>query len=63
VLVEDEEDEEGVLVGDAVLGDGLGVSVDVPAFPQAPTNRTDAIAIVNVKRLEGVTSRWYEQLA
>jgi len=55
--------EDGVLVDDAVLGEGLGVSVGVPAFPQAPTERTAAIASVDAKRLEGVTSRWYEQLA
>ena len=52
-----------MLVDDAALGDGLGVSDGVPSFPQAPTIRTAAIAIVGVKCLEGVTSRWYEQLA
>jgi len=56
-------DEDGVLVDDAVLGDGLGVSVGVPALPQAPASRMAAIASVDAKRLEGVTSRWYEQLA
>ena len=53
-------DEDGVVVEDAALGEGLGVSDGVPAFPQAPTNRTAVIASVDVKRLEGVTSRWYE---
>lgn len=52
-----------MLVEDAALGEGLGVSAGVPAFPQAPTDRAAAIAIVDVRRLEGVTSRWYEQVA
>jgi len=55
--------EDGLLPADAVLGDGLGVSVGVPTLPQAPTERAAAIASVDAKRLEGVTSRWYEQLA
>jgi hypothetical protein len=52
-----------VLVDDAALDDGLDVSVGVPAFPQAPTERAAAIASVDAKRLVRVTSRWYEQLA
>jgi hypothetical protein len=54
------------VVGDASVGDdagleeGLVVFDGVPTFPQAPTERIAVIASVDVKRLEGVTSRWYE---
>ena len=52
--------EDGSVGEGAALGERLGVSDVVPAFPQAPTNRIAVIASVDVRRLEGVTSRWYE---
>jgi hypothetical protein len=53
-------------VGDAVVGDAgvvemLAVSVEGPAFPQAPIDTTVAIASARFDHLrERLTSRWYE---
>jgi hypothetical protein len=41
-------------------GGGVVVTDGVPAPPHAPTNRIAVVVSVDWKRLEGVTSRWYE---